>query len=162
MLRTAILTISLFVLWLLLSGIYKPLLIFLGVVSCILTMFIVKRMNLIDRNGISELISIPGLVSYLVWLMKEIAKSNWIVTKVILSPDGKIQQKLFDVPASQTTDIGKVIFANSITLTPGTVTVETEADHFLTHALTKETADIDALAEMDRRVTSMEKLGGAD
>jgi len=61
------------------------------------------------------------------------------------------------VPATQITDLGKAIFANSITITPGTVTVETESDHFIVHALTDEAADMSALKKMDHNVSSMER-----
>jgi multicomponent Na+:H+ antiporter subunit E len=67
-----------------------------------------------------------------------------------------IRQNLFEVPYSQTSDLGQVIFANSITLTPGTLTIETETGDFLIHALSYDTTDMDALADMDRRVTEIE------
>ncbi|MEO1143679.1 MAG: Na+/H+ antiporter subunit E, partial [Pseudomonadota bacterium] len=57
-------------------------------------------------------------------------------------------------------ELGQVVFANSITLTPGTVTVETEDDHFLVHALDFGDGDMEALAEMDSRVTAIENIGG--
>ncbi len=162
MLRTAILTFDLFILWLLLSGYFTPMLLVLGVISCLFTMMIAYRMKIIDSEGLPAQFSIFALLKYLAWLLKEIAKSNWAVSKVVAAPDRQIRQKLFDVPASQASDIGKVIFANSITLTPGTITVETEADHFLIHAVTEQAADMDALADMDHRVAITEKQGGPD
>jgi multicomponent Na+:H+ antiporter subunit E len=67
-----------------------------------------------------------------------------------------IRQNLFTVPYTQRTDLGQVIFANSITLTPGTVSVETETGHFLVHAVSYTENDMDALADMDARVSATE------
>jgi multicomponent Na+:H+ antiporter subunit E len=92
--------------------------------------------------------------------MVEIAKANWAVTKIILSPNMPIRQHLFAIPFSQRTDLGQVIFANSITLTPGTITIETESDDFLVHAVSYSDSDLEALADMDRRVTATESEGG--
>jgi multicomponent Na+:H+ antiporter subunit E len=156
MLRTIVLFVDLLVLWLLLSGIFTPLLLTLGFISCLATTAIIIRMRILNSESLPAQVSITALPGYLVWLLKEIAKANWAVTKIILSPRCVLQQKLFNVPNSQTTDVGKVIFANSITLTPGTITVETEHGYFVIHALTEEAADLDALADMDRRVSIVE------
>jgi multicomponent Na+:H+ antiporter subunit E len=156
MLRTIVLFVDLLVLWLLLSGIFTPLLLTLGFISCLATTAIIIRMRILNSESLPAQVSIMALPGYLVWLLKEIAKANWAVTKIILSPRCVLQQKLFNVPNSQTTDVGKVIFANSITLTPGTITVETEHGYFVIHALTEEAADLDALADMDRRVSIVE------
>ena len=91
-------------------------------------------------------------------LAVEIAKSNIAVTKTILSSSMPIKQNLFNVPYTQRTDLGQVIFANSITLTPGTVTVETEDGHFLVHALSYSHDDLEALGGMDRRVRAAEMV----
>ncbi len=94
-----------------------------------------------------------------VWLLVEIAKANWAVTKIILSPNMPIRQHFFAIPYTQKTDLGQVIFANSITLTPGTITIETEPDTFLVHAVAYTDDDIAALADMDRRVSNNRKSG---
>jgi multicomponent Na+:H+ antiporter subunit E len=60
------------------------------------------------------------------------------------------------VPATQRTDVGKVIYANSITLTPGTVSVEIENDRILVHAITREAAEGLESGDMDRRVDAIE------
>ena len=89
-------------------------------------------------------------------MLVEIAKSNWLVTRVILARIMPIRQNLFEVPYTQKSDLGQVIFANSITLTPGTLTIETEAGDFLVHALSYSPTDMDDLADMDRRVSEIE------
>lgn len=151
----------LFALWLLMSGLFKPLLIGLGLASVLVTVFVVKRMDELDNDRFDIRLSPLKFVGYLIWLMAEIARANWAVTKVILSPRMPIRQRLFNTPSTQKTDLGQVIFANSISLTPGTITVETEGDHFLVHALAFGEGDLAALADMDARVSATEAGGAA-
>jgi multicomponent Na+:H+ antiporter subunit E len=155
-LKTFLTSIFMMALWLMLSGIYKPMLIGFGIVSVALVMVIVRRMDQVDGDHVRISIKPIQFFFYLFWLFIEIAKSNWRVTKIILARAMPIRQNLFEVPYTQTSDLGQVIFANSITLTPGTLTIETETGDFLVHALSYEPADMDALADMDRRVTEIE------
>ncbi len=151
----------LFALWLLMSGIFEPFIIGLGLASVLFVLFVTGRMDAQD-NDIVELALHPlRFVKYLAWLMTEIARANWAVTRIILARDMPIRQHLFKTPYTQKTDVGQVIFANSITLTPGTITVETEDGHFLVHAVSWSEDDPDALADMDARITACETAGGA-
>ena len=145
-------------LWLLWSGIYKSLLIIFGAGSVVLVLLIIIRMNRVDHDRIQIELNPLKLIGYIGWLLIEIAKCNIAVTKTILSSSMPIKQNLFKVPYTQRTDVGQVIFANSITLTPGTVTVETEDGHFLVHALSYSHDDLEALAGMDRRVCEAESV----
>ncbi len=151
--------VILFVLWLLMSGIYKPLLIGLGVASVLLVWVVTKRMDAQDDDRIEIQLSPVQFVKYLIWLMMEIARANWAVTKIVLSRKMPIRQHLFAVPYTQKTDMGQVIFANSITLTPGTITVETEGGQFLVHALAYSSEVPASLADMCARVTETETSG---
>ena len=155
-LKTFLTSIFMVALWLMLSGIYKPMLIGFGIVSVALVMVIVRRMDQVDGDHVRISIKPIQFFFYVLWLFKEIAKSNWRVTKIVLARTMPIRQNLFEVPYSQTSDLGQVIFANSITLTPGTLTIETETGDFLIHALSYDPTDMDALADMDRRVTGIE------
>ena len=143
-------------LWLMLSGIYQPMLVGFGMLSVALVMVIVRRMDRIDGDQVRIAIKPVKFFLYLTWLLIEIAKSNWSVTKIILARIMPIRQNLFEVPYSQKSDLGQVIFANSITLTPGTLTIETEAGDFLVHALSYSPTDMDDLADMDWRVSEIE------
>jgi len=157
MLRSFFTALCLFALWFLMSGITKPLTLGLGLGSAFFAIWIVRRMDDAADAGRLELRLRPfEFFKYLCWLMVEIAKANWAVTKVILSPNMPIRQKLFPVPYTQKTDLGQTIFANSITLTPGTISVEVEPDHFLVHALAYSSDDPAAIADMDARVTKTE------
>ena len=154
--KTIASAIFMIALWLLLSGIYKPMLVGFGVTSVILVLFILRRMDQVDGDHVTVGLNPIKFLTYFIWLLGEIAKSNWAVTKIILSGQAPQRQHFFDVPYSQSTDLGQVIFANSITLTPGTLTVETEQGDFQIHALDYSDEDLEALADMDRRVSAIE------
>lgn len=158
--RTIGIVIVLSALWLLLSGIYTPMITGLGAASVLLVVFVIRRMNAQDDEHVEFHLAPFRFVKYMIWLMAEIARSNWTVTKTILSPNMNIRQHIFTVPYTQKTDLAQVIFANSITLTPGTITVETEDGHFLVHAVCYSPDDPAALADMDARVTASETKGG--
>ena len=157
--RTVGTAIALLALWLLMSGIYQTLTIGFGVASVVLVMFVLKRMNATDDDQVELRLKPIAFCGYLLWLLVEIAKANWAVTKIILSPSMPIRQHLFEAKYTQKTDFGQMVFANSITLTPGTISVETEPGYFLVHALAYCDEDDEALAEMDRRVSSTESAG---
>ena len=155
-LKTILTSLFMMALWLMLSGIYKPLLVTFGILSVILVMIIVRRMDQIDGDHVRIYLRPIKFFQYVIWLLWEIAKSNWQVTKVILARTMPIQQNLFEVPYTQKSDLGQVIFANSITLTPGTLTIETESKDFLVHSLSYQPEDVAALQDMDRRVSEVE------
>lgn len=160
MFRTLLTILVLFTLWLLMSGIYKPLIIGLGVISTILTIIVVHRMNRFSTSGLLILGLKPlACLKYWIWLMFEIAKANWDVTKIILSPEMALNRHMFKVPFTQKTDLGQVIFANSITLTPGTISVEVKRDHFLVHAVSYTPNHTTVLKDMDVRVSAIESQG---
>ena len=152
--RTLSLVVVLFILWLLLSGHTDPLLLGLGLVSCLVSVYLARRMDVVDHEGHPVQLG-PSLLTYLPWLGWQVIKSNLTVAKLILHPRMPITPAIFKVRASQTSDLGKVIYANSITLTPGTVSMSIDGDEILVHSLTtKGRQDIEA-GEMDRRVTRM-------
>ncbi|KAB7613835.1 Na+/H+ antiporter subunit E [Amylibacter sp. SFDW26] len=158
MLRTLLTALILFVLWLLMSGIYKPMIIGFGIISAMISVYVVRRMdNAADADRLEVNLGVFATIAYWAWLMVEIAKANWAVTKLILSPSMPINRHMFRIPYTQKTDLGQAIFANSITLTPGTISVEVEEGEFLIHAVGYSEDDLDALADMDRRVTAIEK-----
>ena len=83
---------------------------------------------------------LPAFARYLVLLLREILVANWTVIKIILSPRMKenIHPQMVRFPCDYKSDIMKALLANSITLTPGTITVRIRSDHFVVHALTPE------------------------
>ncbi len=145
----------LYVLWLLLSGHFEPLLLGLGALSCLIVVIIALRMDVIDHE--SHPIHLTArLPLYWVWLLWEIVKANITVAKLVWHPALPICPTVVRVRASQQTELGQVIYANSITLTPGTVSLNLEDQHIDVHAITTGlAADLQA-GDMDRRVTQIE------
>ena len=163
MINRIVLFAALFGLWLLLSGHYSPLLLALGALSSAVVVAIVHRLDLADEEGV-PLTCLPLLWRFWPWLTGEIVKANLDVMRRIVSPRLDISPQIFHFTPSQTTATGLVTHANSITLTPGTVTVEIEEDgRFLIHALTREFAEGVAAeagaerveGEMGRRITAL-------
>ena len=136
MLRTIITVVVLFCLWLLMSGIYQGFIVMLGFIAATIAVFAVRRMDDVADTGRLEIrLKILNTIGYFFWLLVEIAKSNWLVTKTILGLNPSIKQHFFKVPCTQETEVGKTTFANSITLTPGTISVEHEGEEIWVHAL---------------------------
>lgn len=149
--------IVLYLFWLLLSGYFTAFLMSAGLACAVAVVVFSHRMDLIDHEGHPIHLGWRAAVLYWPWLAKEIVKSGWDVSKRILHPRLPISPTLVRFKPSQVSDLGLVIHANSITLTPGTISVEVEKDHFLVHALTREGAAGLAGSEMDRRVAEMER-----
>jgi len=149
--------VTLLLLWLLSSGHYTTLIISFGVFSCALVVFLSWKMEIIDSEGVPIHLFVRGII-YLPWLIWQIILSNIDVTKRVLRPKVDISPQLIEVETSQKTDLGRVIYANSITLTPGTVSIQVHDDRILVHAIAQEVADDLQKGEMDRRVTRMEGL----
>jgi len=159
--RTVVTGVILVGLWLLMSGIFTPLLLTFAGVSVVVVLLVTRRMDAVDGDRVDIHLRPIEFVKYIMWLLVEIARANWAVTRIILARKMPIRQNLFGVPHSQKSDLGQVIFANSITLTPGTITVETEPGRFLVHAVAYSSEDNAALADMDRRVSATETGGAA-
>ena len=148
-----LLTLALF--WLLNSGHYSGLMLSLGALSIVLVTYIAHRMDVVDHESQPFYLS-PKLPGYYGWLLKELIMSNISVVKHIWLGNASISPTFTTIKISQKTDMGKVIYANSITMTPGTVTVDLDGDEILVHALLKENIEALQDGEMDRRVTLLE------
>jgi multicomponent Na+:H+ antiporter subunit E len=147
---------SLYAFWLVLSGLYTPFLLAAGGGSALLVYVLARRMIIVDAEGFPIRLAWRAFLSYWPWLGGEILKSAWDVSKRILDPRLPISPTLVEFAPTQRTDLGLVIHANSITLTPGTIAVEVGPGRFLVHALTREGAAGLAGSEMDRRCTELE------
>jgi len=155
MLHALFLGASLAVFWLLLSGYFhEPLLLSLGAISVVFTVWLSLRMDRHDGERVRMRIDL-SILRYWVWLLIEIFKSNIDVAKLILAPSLALSPRMIRVKATQATDMGVVIYANSITLTPGTVTVDIDGDELVVHAITQELADGLTGGDMGDRVTAL-------
>ncbi len=139
------LVITMAVLWLLLSGYFKAQLLILGVLSVALVTWLALRMRVLTHRGQPIYFRFFHIFKYWSWLAKQILLSNIDVTKRILSPQMPIRPTLRRVTATPNSDMGRAIYANSITLTPGTTAINfTPDDDILVHALHE-----DSLAELE-------------
>ncbi len=145
----------LFSFWILLSGHFEPLLLILGGLSCVAVVTLASRMYSIDQESHPIHLSLK-IPSYWLWLAWEIIKSNIAVVKLVWHPAMPISPTVVRVKASQHTDLGKIVYANSITLTPGTVSMEVDEDEIEVHAITRELAEDLKSGVMDRRVAELE------
>jgi len=146
---------TLFAFWLALSGHYTPMLLGFGVGSCVLVVYLSHRMDLIDEEGV-PLQSALRMMMYLPWLLKEVLVANIEVARVILSPTLKISPRMVLFHGSQKTDLGRAIYANSITLTPGTITTGVNGNEFEIHALRAADLETDEEQAMDMRCSRVE------
>jgi multicomponent Na+:H+ antiporter subunit E len=159
--HSVILGVSLSILWWLLSGHTEPLILGLGIGSIIAVIWIAERMDVIDYESHPVHMAPRGIL-YFPWLLWEIVKANIDIAKVILQSNMQIHPQVMDIVAGQKSDAGLVTFANSITLTPGTVTIGVEENTFLIHALTNNAAAGLASGDMERQVTAMEGMNAKE
>lgn len=141
---------ALIAVWIGLSGVFKPLLLGLGAASILVVLALSIRFRLTDRVGVPYF-RLHNFLLYWGWLLVEIAKANWQVIRACLKTDLDISPALVKVKSQCKSEMAKTLFANSITLTPGTVTVEVDGDRLLVHALDEDNAHPEAFREMDRR-----------
>lgn len=158
MLHAIVLTVVFSALWLGLSGHFDPLLLSLGAVSVALVVWIEFRIEKASGEPLPHGIKVLRLPAYLWWLGVEVVKANIDVARRILGRKLDISPAVVDVPCSQHSDLARVLFANSITLTPGTVSMRANKSFIRVHALTREAAEDLLAGEMDRRVSRLEGL----
>jgi len=145
----------LFGFWLLLSGHYTPMLIGFGLGSSVLVVYLSLRMDVVDHEGIP--LQLGGRFwRYFPWLLKEILVANLHVARIILTPGLPISPIVVHYRSTQKTDLGRALYANSITLTPGTITTGIKGDDLEVHSLTWVDVDGREEDEMDRRVSWVE------
>ena len=151
-----LLCVSLAFIWMAWSGHTETLLIAFGVGSILLTLWVGLRLSVVDEEGQP---TNPKLIGYVPWIIKEIIVANIDVIKRILSRDPKaVEPTWVRVPAKQKTRLGRVIFANSITLTPGTVSVEVDDENILVNAICFDGAkSLEMGGDMGAKVCSLEE-----
>lgn len=142
--------------WLINSGHYTPLILSFMVASVLFVVVLCRLMDVVDSE--SQPLSLTcTLPLYWLWLIKEVVIANLTVARAIWQGSRSISPRVITVEASQKTDLGKVIYANSITLTPGTVSIDLNDDQITVHALTRDLADELLEGTMNRRVCKLEE-----
>lgn len=146
----------LFGIWIILSGQFDAFHLVLGLLSTLFISLISGGLFFSNRSKsmgvrISELLRLPG---YTLWLLWQIILSNIHILKLALTP-GEIKEldpSLVRIKPKLKTDFAKYVLANSITLTPGTVTIEIDGDEMLIHSISKLTRDGVKDGTMERKV----------
>jgi multicomponent Na+:H+ antiporter subunit E len=139
--------------WLLWSGIYKPLLLWLGAFSCLLSVWIAHRVGFFERaSGLHVIPKLPGLS---LWLLREITLSSLEVVRIVLNPKLPISPTVVYIDAEPKGPVGQVILSNSITLTPGTVTLDVFNNRLCVHCLTREGAEALVSGDANRRIAAL-------
>jgi len=128
------------IIWLLLSGHYTILILSLGVLSVLTVTWFVWRMDRVDGE-LAVLPMRPRLLYYLLWLMWQVVLSNIDLVRRIWDPSLPIRPTWQRLDIKVTSPLAKMLYANSITLTPGTLTTDVRQDHFMVHSLTSDGID---------------------
>lgn len=157
MTRTVVLALVLAAVWFLLSGHTEPMILGFGAASVAFTAWLAHRLDIDDDEGVPTAIHTPRAIPYVAWLVWQVIVSNLDVARRIWSPTLDIAPRVIAVEPSQKTTIGRVLYANSITLTPGTVSIRMYDGEIVVHALHQGTADDVLGGAMDRRVTALER-----
>ena len=144
-------SVFLFAFWLVLSGHFTSLLLSFGVLSALLVTWFLRRMDTTDGEQGNFYPSVK-LLGYFGWLLWSVVKANIDVTRRIWDPSLPIKPNWTRLDTKVATPMEKTLYANSITLTPGTLTTDVGEDHFMIHALSQEGIDELREGEMERRI----------
>lgn len=160
--RLILVALVLFAFWLIFSGHFTPLFLGLGIASVLGVILMRQRLMRVvpfsEQFATKSRLNFLKSVRYFFWLVGQIIISNFAMARIILSPRLNIKPHFVEVPVKQKTLLGEVIFANSVTLTPGTISAETGRKNYIKiHALNEDTGNVASLNEMSERVCQIEK-----
>ena len=142
--------------WLFWSGMFTPLLLSFGALSCAFVIYIIQRMGYFHAR-VFDLGYNLRLLSYWAWLLVEIVKSSIHVAGVVMTPRLRLSPEVVEIEADDLDQIDQVLLGNSITLTPGTLTLDVRDDRLIVHALTPRGAQSLREGEMKRRVAALRR-----
>lgn len=154
-----LLLLLLAVMWAALSASLEPLLLSAGAISLVLVLMLHHKFRSVTAAGdpaAGHGVALWRLPGFLLWLLAAIVKSNLRVLRATLFGKLDISPRLVKAPASQRSAAGLALHANSITLTPGTVSISVSRDSILVHSLLGEDPAL-AAGELDRRVCRLER-----
>ena len=154
--RILILAVLLIAAWVLWSGYLKPLLLGLGALSCLLTVWIVRRMGYFDDENFAFHYD-WRLLGFWAWLGREVVVSSIEVARIVLRRRLVVEPRVVNIDGSGLGPVDLALLGNSITLTPGTLTLDVHEGRLLVHALTADGAAALERGEMQRRVAALRK-----
>ena len=145
--------------WLILNGkVTWEIVLFGIVISAVLFLFMCRFLDYSLKKEVLLFRLSPLFARYFWVLVKEIVKANVCVLKIIFSMEMQPEPAFVYFDTDFKTATAKVLLANSITLTPGTITVSVEGDRFCVHCLDRELADgvedsafVELLKEMEEK-----------
>ena len=155
MIRTLVTAVLLAAVWIAWSWHFEPLVVGFGVFAVVATLFLARRLEVLDVEAVP--FELTGrLLLYVPWLIWQVIVANFQTAKIILSPSLPIRPHLIRVRADQRTAVGKVIYANTITITPGTLALDLRDGVILVHCLDDEMASQEATGDVARKVAWLE------
>jgi len=143
----------LFALWVVFSGLLDPFHLTLGLISCGLVTWVSSDLLFEDRTIPLRRRLVQGwrLTAYVAWLLWQVVLANIHMFKLAFAPESQLQPQIVRYRTGLKSDFEKFLLANSITLTPGTVTIKILGDTFYIHAISDFAAGgLDG--EMERRI----------
>lgn len=145
--------IILFVFWMVMAGKFDLLHVILGLISSLIVTVITGDL-LFNESRKERGKETVLFIMYVPWLIYQIVLANWQVARLALSPrmSELIDPQLIKIKVDLKSDISKVTLANSITLTPGTITADIKDNEFLIHALWQPSAEGLLSQDMEKRV----------
>jgi multicomponent Na+:H+ antiporter subunit E len=150
--RTALL---LAVFWSVLSGHYTPLFLILAMLSIALVVWICWRAGFAGPDGVAWSVS-PRLPLYLLWLGKEVLVSSITLARTVWAPRAAVRPVIDTAPAQDMSVVSQVVYANSITLTPGTVSLDVGDEEIEVHSLSAQNIKALHTGAMAERVRRLE------
>lgn len=126
--------------WLLLSGFFNPLLLTFGVISVALVLWLIHRMNNTDTES-QKLAFNFSFLRYTLWLMGQVVLSSLSVTRLIWGNRKEVRPAIAKLSIDNVPKRSRVLYANSITLTPGTLCIDIDDKHVTVHALNEESLE---------------------
>ncbi|MDP6433453.1 MAG: Na+/H+ antiporter subunit E [Candidatus Scalindua sp.] len=148
--------IAMFIFWILLSGEFTFILITSGVVASLIVAYLSHDIFVGKADLKTETGRVFKFIVYIPWLLWEIILANVEIAYLVLNPKPLIDPQLVHFKNDLKTDLGIVTLAHSITLTPGTVTVEANREEFIIHAIWQKSAEGIIGGEMQRKVKKIE------
>ena len=149
-------TIAMFLFWILLSGEFTFILITSGVVASLIVAYLSHDIFIGKADLKTETGRVFKFIVYIPWLLWEIILANVEIAYLVLSPKPLVDPQIVRFKNDLKTDLGIVTLAHSITLTPGTVTVEANREEFVIHAIWQKSADGIIGGEMQQKVKKIE------
>lgn len=126
--------------WLLLSGFLKPLLLIFGLISVAFVLVLLHRMNNTDKENQKLALNLSFL-RYILWLLGQVVSSSLTVTRLVWGSQKELKPAIGKLPLDRIPKKSRVLYANSITLTPGTLCIDIDDKYVTIHALNEESLE---------------------